>query len=59
MVVYISSREVINVFTFAELEIIQNALKSTLNNNLDDTTKTNTETLISKIDGMYLNKEVF
>lgn len=46
------------MFTFAELEIIQNALKSTLNN-LDDTTKTNTETLISKIDGMYLNKEVF
>ena len=47
------------MFTFAELEIIQNALKSTLYNNLDDTTKTITETLISKIDGMYLNKEVF
>ena len=47
------------MFTFAELQLIQNALKVTLNNKLDDTTKTNTETLISKIDGMYLNKEVF
>lgn len=47
------------MFTFAELQLIQNALKASLNNKIDDATKTDTETLISKIDGMYLNKEVF
>lgn len=47
------------MFTFAELEIIQNALKASLSTIQDNSIHENTQSLISKIDGMYLNKEVF
>ena len=59
MIVALIRREVINMFTFAELEIIQNALKASLSTIQDNTVQENTQSLISKIDGMYLNKEVF